>query len=142
MKYDPEDTMLKAVPDLSFQFKNRTANDKELREVQKKISLFQEWKDLCCSLAFYCLCWVGRVSLVCAGAKRFVPMPQSLCWCQKDFDRDMYWNLPLWDRKVDPWLQSTEGSRKWRRKGKWQVGNICLGLQRSSNMEQVRVAFP
>lgn len=40
MQYDPKDTMLKAVPDLSFQFKNWTENDKELREVQKKLSLF------------------------------------------------------------------------------------------------------
>lgn len=48
--------------------------------------------------------WARSLSLVCVGARGFVPMLLILCWHQKDFDREAYGNLPLWDKEVDPWL--------------------------------------
>lgn len=38
----------------------------------------------------HCLCWAG---LACVGARKFVLLPQSSCWSQKDFDYGKVWEL-------------------------------------------------
>lgn len=81
--------MFEAAPDLNFQFKNWTAKGQGAQRISE-VKLFLGVEGFMAWHCLHCLCWAG---LACVGARKFVLLPQSSCWSQKDFDYGKVWEL-------------------------------------------------